>query len=276
MDAAVAIKNHQTAFSRMWRIGLVAVGGLAFFWLVVVRVLAKVAGYRRCPYALAWTVDNPLRHWYTDRVLDRTGIQPGECVLELGSGPGAFTVDAARRVGPEGRLVAVDIQPKMIARVRKRVQGAGLTQVEAYVADACHLPLADESIDRAFLITVLPEIPAPVRALVELRRVLKSPEPAEGACPELVEGACPELAEGACPELVEGACPELVEGKLGGALSITEEILSPTYPLARTVVRWAEEVGFELEERYGNWWLYTLNFRKTPSWRGSRPQRAKW
>jgi ubiquinone/menaquinone biosynthesis C-methylase UbiE len=72
-------------------------------------------------------------------------------------------------------------------------------------------------------VTVLPEIPDRQRALAELRRVLK---------------------------------PD-------GVLSITEEFMDPDYPLARTTIRWAEKAGFELAERHGNWWVYTLNFRKT-------------
>ncbi len=48
----------------------------------------------------------------------------------------------------------------------------------------------------------------------------------------------------------------------GGVSCITEEFLDPDYPLARTTIRWAEETGFELMERHGNWWTYTLNFRK--------------
>jgi len=50
--------------------------------------------------------------------------------------------------------------------------------------------------------------------------------------------------------------------KPGGELSITEEFLDPDYPLARTTVRWAREAGFGLGERHGNWFVYTLNFRK--------------
>jgi ubiquinone/menaquinone biosynthesis C-methylase UbiE len=68
----------------------------------------------------------------------------------------------------------------------------------------------------------LPEIPDRERALNELRRVLKP----------------------------------------RGILSVTEEFLDPDYPLARTTLRRTEEAGFELEERHGNWWIYTLNFRK--------------
>ncbi len=77
--------------------------------------------------------DNPIRRRYMGKVLDRVGIRPGERVLELGPGPGAFTVEAARRTGPGGTLVAVDIQPKMIAAVEKRVAEAGLTNVETHV-----------------------------------------------------------------------------------------------------------------------------------------------
>jgi len=118
--------------------------------------------------------------------------------------------------------LAVDIQPAMIAAVKRKVSDSKLTNVETHIADASHLPVGKETVDRAFLVTVLPEIPDRKRALKELRRVLKP----------------------------------------GGVLSITEEFLDPDYPLARTTIRWAEEAGFELEERYGNWWSYTLNFRK--------------
>jgi ubiquinone/menaquinone biosynthesis C-methylase UbiE len=63
------------------------------------------------------------------KVLDRIGIQPGERVLELGPGPGAFSVEAARRAGPGGALVVVDTrcEPRMIAAVEKKAQAAGVT-----------------------------------------------------------------------------------------------------------------------------------------------------
>jgi ubiquinone/menaquinone biosynthesis C-methylase UbiE len=213
--------NAPSLLHKIVLIVLILVGGIAFFWLVVARVLAKLHGGDPCPYALAWLVDNPIRRRYMGSVLDRVGIQPGERVLELGPGPGAFTIEAARRTEPDGKLVAVDIQPKMIADVKARA--AGLSNVETHVASAYDLPLEDESVDRAFLVTVLPEIPDRQWALAELHRVLK---------------------------------PD-------GVLSITEEFLDPDYPLARTTIRWAEKAGFELAERHGNWWVYTLNFRKT-------------
>jgi len=205
---------------------LLAFGGLLFFWLFPLKLISRLAarfGYSApCPASLDWLVDNPIRRWYMRPVLDRVGIRPGACVLELGPGPGLFTVEAARRLRPEGRLIAVDIQPKMIAQVEKRVREAGLTNVETHVADAYHLPLENESVDSAFLVTVLPEIPDQSCALAELHRVIKP----------------------------------------GGLLSITEEFMDPDYPFAFETIRRVETAGFSLERRFGSFWLYAVNFRK--------------
>jgi ubiquinone/menaquinone biosynthesis C-methylase UbiE len=202
------------------------VGGLIFFWLFPLKLLSRLAACfgqsAPCPATFAWLVDMPIRRRYMRPALDRVGIRPGERVLELGPGPGIFTVDAAQRVGPEGRLIAVDIQPKMIALVAKRVKEACLTNVETPIADAYHLPLDDKSVDRAFLVTVLPEIPDQARALAELRRVLKP----------------------------------------GGLLSITEEFADPDYPFEFETIRRVEAAGFKLDRRFGNFWVYTLNFRR--------------
>jgi ubiquinone/menaquinone biosynthesis C-methylase UbiE len=210
--------------SKVLKALLIFVAGVVFFWLFPLKLISRLAarfGHSApCPFALSWLVDNPLRRWYTHPVRERIGIRPGERVLELGPGPGAFTLDAARRAGPEGRVFAVDIQPAMIARLEQRVREAGLDNVETRVASAYELPLEDRSIDRAFLITVLPEVPDQGRALAELRRVLKP----------------------------------------GGVLSITEEFTDPDYPFACETVRRVERAGFRLRERFGTFGVYTLNF----------------
>jgi len=218
-DPKTQKRNWLTAVA--WLV-LLSVGSLTFFWLVVLRIAARLHGGEPCPFALARLVDNPLRRRYTAQLLDRVGIRPGERVLELGPGPAAFSVQAARRVEPGGTLVAVDVQPQMIAAVEQKAREAGVSNIETHVAGAYDLPLEDGSADRAFLVTVLPEIPDRHRALLELSRVLKP----------------------------------------GGVLSITEEFLDPDYPLARTTIRWAREAGFELAERHGNWFIHTLNFQR--------------
>ncbi|MBN2003579.1 MAG: methyltransferase domain-containing protein [Anaerolineae bacterium] len=207
----------------LW-IATFVMGGVLVFWLFGLKLIMLLMKGRGapCPASWSWVVDNPLRRWDVRHALDRAGLRSGETVLELGPGPGAFTLDAARRVGPAGRLIAVDIQPEMIAQVQSRVQAAGVTNVETHVASAYELPLEDACVDRAYLITVLPEIPEPVRALREIYRVLKP----------------------------------------GGIVSTTEEFLDPDYPRRATTVAWARATGFVPAGRYGNWWNYTLNFRK--------------
>jgi ubiquinone/menaquinone biosynthesis C-methylase UbiE len=206
---------------------LIAVGAVVFFWVVILRLFswlgAKLGYSPPCPASVSCLVDNPVRRWYLRHVVERVGVRSGERVLELGPGPGTFTIEAARRTSPRGSVVAVDIQPKMISALDSKVREAGLHNVEAHIAAAGQLPLDDESVDRAFLVTVLPEIPDKRSALSELHRVLKP----------------------------------------NGILSVTEEFLDPDYPLPQTTVRWASEAGFELVERHGNWWAYTLNFRRS-------------
>lgn len=200
---------------------VVAIACILFLWLVILRIIAKFRNVP-CPASLSFFVTNSIRRYYTQSVLDRVGIQPGEKVLELGPGPGLFTIDASKRLGASGKLIAVDIQPEMINKIEKLIKENQVTNVETKVASAHELPIEDNSIDRTFLVTVLPEIPDREKALKELFRVLKP----------------------------------------GGIFSDTEEFLDPDYPLAKNVISQAEKVGFKLGERLGNFWLYTLNFRK--------------
>ena len=74
---------------------LILIGSIGFMWLVVIRIVAKLKGGEPCPYVLAWITDNPFRRWYMRDVLSWIGIRTGERVLELGPGPGAFTIPAA-------------------------------------------------------------------------------------------------------------------------------------------------------------------------------------
>jgi SAM-dependent methyltransferase len=213
--------------SRSWLwLPLALIGGVLFFWVVVMKLISRVAAHfghsTPCPVAVAWLVDNPLRLRYMQPVLDWAGIRPGDVVLELGPGPGVFTVPLARRVGPQGRVIAVDIQPEMIALAARRVAGAGLANVVTHVGNAYHLPLPDESVDRVFLVSVLQEVPDPERALAEIARVLR---------------------------------PD-------GIVSITSEFLDPDHWFLGETIRRLENAGFTLVARFGTLWRYTANFRR--------------
>jgi hypothetical protein len=74
-------------------------GGLAVLWQVVLRIVADLHGGEPGPFALASIVGDPIRRKYMGRMLDGAGSRPVERVLELGPGLGAFSIEAARRMG---------------------------------------------------------------------------------------------------------------------------------------------------------------------------------
>lgn len=81
----------------------------------------------------ASAIDNPLRRRFRppDATAIRHGLEPGMTVLEVGPGNGRYSVAAARRIGPTGRLYAVDIEPKMIERVQRRAAAVKGTERHA-------------------------------------------------------------------------------------------------------------------------------------------------
>ena len=81
---------------------------------------------------------NPLQH---------ARVQPGETVLDLGSGAGIDAFLAARETGPTGHVVGVDMTPEMIERARANARKVGAANVEFRLGEIEHLPLADASVD---------------------------------------------------------------------------------------------------------------------------------
>jgi ubiquinone/menaquinone biosynthesis C-methylase UbiE len=125
------------------------------------------------PYAQRALLDIPLP-FLTNRRLDALlGAQPGERVLGIGPGTGLQALHVARRLGPSGRLDVVDIQQAMLDCVRRRADARGIGGIVPARADARQLPFADGSFDAAYLVTALGEIPDPLAALRELRRVIR-------------------------------------------------------------------------------------------------------
>jgi len=81
-----------------------------------------------CPWWIGYFLVSPVRRWLQNpEELIKPYITPGMIVLEPGPGMGFFTLPLARRVG-SGRVVAVDIQPKMISALRRHAEKAGLLQ----------------------------------------------------------------------------------------------------------------------------------------------------
>lgn len=74
-------------------------------------------------------------------------LQPGERVLDLGSGAGFDAFLAARQVGPSGSVIGVDMTPEMIAKARGNIVKTDLQHLEFRLGEIEHLPVADESVD---------------------------------------------------------------------------------------------------------------------------------
>jgi SAM-dependent methyltransferase len=74
-------------------------------------------------------------------------LEPGETVLDLGSGAGFDCFLAARRVGPSGRVIGVDMTPEMVEKARANALKAGVDNVEFRLGEIEHLPVADNSVE---------------------------------------------------------------------------------------------------------------------------------
>ncbi len=101
------------------------------------------------------------------------GLRPGEVVVDLGSGGGIDVFLAAKKVGPTGRAIGIDMTPEMIDRARANVVKAGIENAEFRLGTIDKLPLEDASVDCLVsncVINLAPDKPAVFR---EMFRVLK-------------------------------------------------------------------------------------------------------
>jgi ubiquinone/menaquinone biosynthesis C-methylase UbiE len=189
--------------------------GLSLFWRY---------GARRthvpCPAWLAWTLapGTSERPFGRSRAIDELMVTPGMRVVDVGCGPGRLTLPIARRVGPDGEVVALDMQPKMLERMARRIEKAGLTNVRPLLAGAGDGTLSKDYFDRAVLSTVLGEIPDRERALREIHDALKP----------------------------------------GGYLVVAEVIGDPHYQFRKKVIGLAQRAGLRPGEIAGGFFAYTM------------------
>ncbi len=100
-------------------------------------------------------------------------ILPGETVLDLGSGPGLDSLLAARKVGPTGKVIGVDLCPEMVEKARRNGQALGLTNVRFRQAEIESLPLPGSSVDVVISNGVFNLCPDKPKVLAEAFRVLR-------------------------------------------------------------------------------------------------------
>jgi ubiquinone/menaquinone biosynthesis C-methylase UbiE len=116
-----------------------------------------------CPWWVGYFLASPIRRWMQDpNELIAPYVTPGMTVLEPGPGMGFFTLPLAKRVG-SGRVVAVDIQSRMLASLRRRAQKAGLEQrIETRLAKPDSLGIDDlkGTVDFVLAVAVVHEMPS--------------------------------------------------------------------------------------------------------------------
>jgi predicted methyltransferase len=106
-------------------------------------------------------------------IMDLLHIKPGSTVADIGAGGGWFSVRAARRVAPNGRVIAEEINPKAIASIQQRAKREHLGNIETLLGTPDDPKLAPDSLDAALMLKVYHEIAHPPLVLASLRAALK-------------------------------------------------------------------------------------------------------
>ena len=134
--------------------------------------------HRVCPWWLGYFLASPIRRWLGQdpvKILSPY-VREGMTVLEPGPGMGFFTLPLARMVGLTGRVVAVDLQPRMIANLKRRAAEANLLErIDARVTSAETMGLSDmeNKVDLTLAFAVVHEFPDAAKFFREAARACK-------------------------------------------------------------------------------------------------------
>ena len=154
--------------------------------------------HRVCPWWAGYLLASPLRRLIQDpgEILGPY-VSEGMTVLEPGPGMGFFTLELARRVGSQGRVIAIDVQPKMLEVLVRRARKAGLAErIESRQPKGEHLGINDYEgkVDFTLAFAMVHEVPQPRALLADVYRALRAggkllvAEPVGHVKPEEFEG----------------------------------------------------------------------------------------
>lgn len=138
-------------------------------------MLRRTFGRGVLPEQASALLTNPVRsilQFSPRRLAERLSLSRDDRVLELGPGPGFFSVDFARRL-TNGQLVLIDLQDGMLRRARARLGRAGAANASLLQGNAARLPCRDGAFDVAFLVAVLGEVTDPEACVSGLARVIR-------------------------------------------------------------------------------------------------------
>ncbi len=198
--------------------------GTIILYQIIIRIVRKFVHFP-APAFIGRFLDSDRRRRIQspDAIIMRSGIKSGMKILEIGCGSGAFTTFVARAAGSNGKVYALDIQPGMLEQLKNKLlkpENKDINNIVPKLASAYDLPFSDNSLDLVYMVSVFQEIPDTVKALEEIKRVLKP----------------------------------------GGIFAISEFFIDPDYPLRSTTVKQGEQAGFKFDGVFGNFWNYTVRF----------------
>ena len=137
------------------------------------QILKGLARHHYFPHQLSFILESPFRKMIVSphRLANRLPLTDDSTVLEVGAGPGYFSIEVARRI-PNGRLELFDLQVEMLEKARAKLESAKLHNVRFIQGDAGNLPYEDSQFDLALLVAVLGEVRDRRACLKDLYRVL--------------------------------------------------------------------------------------------------------
>jgi precorrin-6B methylase 2 len=109
----------------------------------------------------------------TDLLVTALQLKPGMVVADIGAGTGYLARRMAPAVAPEGKVLAVDVQPEMVAMLQSMVRQSGLTQIQPSLGAEDDVKLPASSVDLAIMVDVYHELAFPYEVLASIVRALK-------------------------------------------------------------------------------------------------------
>jgi ubiquinone/menaquinone biosynthesis C-methylase UbiE len=127
-----------------------------------------------CPWWLSFFLHNPLRRLiHNPETILAAYVRAGDVALDIGCGPGYFSLPLARLVGPAGSVIAVDLQPQMLDLLRRRAERAGLlSRIRLHRCAADRMGV-ETPVDFALAFAMVHETPDAGALLAEVAALLK-------------------------------------------------------------------------------------------------------